>query len=177
MITLEADPNVVSYEVQPLRLIYRDQSGRSRQYTPDVLVWRRKGVTELCEVKYTSDIRELRAQHRERWIVAARHAREQGWHFRLITEHHARTARTRNWLFLSAFRFMTVNPAQILALTMTLDTGPLSIAAWLERHPEPMAELLPCAWHLVCTGQVAVNLNEPLSLAAVVSRPVESPHA
>ncbi|WP_412026642.1 TnsA endonuclease N-terminal domain-containing protein [Deinococcus yunweiensis] len=178
LITLEADPDVVSYEVQPMRLTYWDSGGRERHYTPDVLVSRRNDVTELCEVKYTTDIQELRAQHRERWIAAHQHAQQRGWRFRLITEHHARTDRTRNWLFLSAFRLLNAHPAHLSPLLTSAQAhGPLSIAAWLEHHPEPPGELLPFVWHLVCTGEVTVDLDRPLSLATVVHAPVEETHA
>ena len=165
LITLEADPAVVSYEIQSLQLQYRDLTGRARRYTPDVFVVRRGGVRELCEVKYASDIQRLRTEHRERWLAAYRHCQEQGWRFLMITEHHARTARTRNWLFLSGFRVLTFPVGLLNALLAALaDGGPMTVAEWVTRADRPQPEVLPALWHLMCSGRVKVNMNEPLSL-------------
>ncbi|WP_293914103.1 TnsA endonuclease N-terminal domain-containing protein [Deinococcus sp.] len=179
LITLEADPTVLAYEIQPIRLDYRDSLGQARRYTPDVLVFRQGDVIELVEVKYVADIQELRVKHRERWVMASHYAREQGWHFRLITERHARTPRARNWLFLSTFRVMTPPPELLTRMQAVLAaSGPLSISAWLSQLEEPDAEVLPFVWHLLCLGKVTVNLNQPLSLAATVSLvPAEVTHA
>lgn len=166
LITLEADPDVLSYEIQPLRLSYQDAQGRARTYTPDVLVTRRGGLVDLCEVKYVADIRDLRAEHRDRWVAAWRHAQEQGWRFRMITEHHARTPRTRNWLFLSTYRGMTFPPALITELLEVVGSqGPLTLSEWLASCPGD--DRLPAMWHLLCTGQVDVDLDQPLSLSSV----------
>jgi TnsA endonuclease N terminal len=172
LITLEADPAVVAYETQPIRLQYRDATGRVRPYTPDVLVDRRGGVRELCEVKYVADIRKLRAEHRERWLAAYRHSQEQGWRFLLITEQHARTARTRNWMFLSGFRVMSF-PVGVLdnLVAVLADGGPMSVADWIKQSMHPRAEVLPAVWHLLCTGRVAVDMNQLLSLNSQVEVP------
>jgi TnsA endonuclease N terminal len=170
LITLEADPTVLAYEIQPVRLGYRDITGQARRYTPDVLVFRQGDVVELVEVKYVADIQALRVEHRERWVMAAHYAREQGWHFRLITERHARTPRARNWLFLSAFRVMAPSPDLLTRLQGVLAvSGPVPISVWLSQLEEPAAEVLPFVWHLLCLGQVTVNLDQPLSLETTVS--------
>jgi len=177
LITLEADPNVEAYETQPLTLHYLDSLGHKRKYTPDVLVFRAWGVTELCEVKYLSDIQALRLQHKERWVSAFHHAKVEGWRFRLITEHHARTVRTRNWLFLSTYRVMDFSQLHLEHLQSSLTvSGSVSIADWLEQHPQPNAELLPAVWHLLCLGRVGVDLDQPLSLDSFVT-PLGGTHA
>ena len=169
LISLEADAAVMSYEIQPLSLQYRDSTGRGRTYTPDVLVVRKGQIWELCEVKYAADIQKLRAEHRERWLAAHRHCQESGWRFLLITEHHARTIRTRNWLFLSGFRVLSF-PAGLLngLVERVVRGGPMSVADWAAQSGVSQAEVLPALWHLLCTGRVVVAMDEPLSLRSEV---------
>lgn len=168
LITLEADVTVLSYETQPLRLAYTDARGRTRSYTPDVLV-QREHRTELCEVKYTDDIRALRAEHKERWIAAFRHAAQHGWAFRLVTEHHARHPRSRNWLFLSPFRAQSFSPETLTTLAHAVrPSSSLTVREWLTRLPEPQSEWIGAIWHLIATGQVVTDLKIPLSLDTLV---------
>lgn len=168
LITLEVDVTVQSFEVQPLRLDYVDSNGHKRHYTPDVLV-KRQHITELCEVKYASDIQALRAVHKERWLVAHRYAVERGWAFRLITEYHARHPRSRNWLFLSPFRTL-VFPAEKLSMAQGVlgASASITVRDWLARLPEPSADWLGVIWHLVATEQVLTDLRLPLTLDAVL---------
>lgn len=168
LITLEADLTVLNYETQPLRLSYTDAQGRPRSYTPDVLV-RREHRTELCEVKYTDDIRALRTEHKDRWIAAFRHATQQGWAFRLVTEHHARHPRSRNWLFLSPFRAQAFSPETLATLAHAAHPSfSLTVRDWLTRLPEPQAEWIGAIWHLIATGQVVTDLTLPLTLDTLV---------
>lgn len=168
LITLEVDISVLSYETQPIRLDYTDVNGRKRHYTPDVLV-NREHRTELCEVKYASDIQALRAVHRERWLVAHRYALQQGWQFRLITEHHARHPQSRNWLFLSPFRVWQLSPQQLSTLVVAAKHSPsLTVREWLSLLPAPQEEWIGAIWHLVAAGRVLTDLKIPLSLDALL---------
>lgn len=168
LMTLEADPSVVSYEIQPLRLDYRDALGHKRHYTLDVLV-KRENCTELCEVKYVADIKALRHEHRERWLVAYHYALERGWAFRLITEYHARHPRMHNWLFLSPYRICNLREPVRRELTgVVADHTSLTIREWLSLLPEPLTEWLEGIWHLIATGKVIVDMNTPLSLDSLV---------
>lgn len=168
LITLEVDIDVLSYETQPVRLNYLDQKGHKRHYTPDVLV-KRRNRTELCEVKYVRDVQALRHLHKERWLVAHRYAKEKGWVFRLITEHHARHPRSRNWLFLSPFRVQFC-PAEDLALLIQAvqGTASLTVREWLSRLPEPQEQWVGYIWHLLATGRAVADLTVPLTLDSLL---------
>lgn len=59
---LDFDNSIVKFEVQPVRIEYKDKFGKNRSYTPDVLVQYRQNVqnhpTKNClyEVKYRQDL-------------------------------------------------------------------------------------------------------------------------
>lgn len=80
----ELDPDVVSYESQPLSLEYR-LSGKLHRYTPDFLVVYASGVAALLEVKplaiaNTADFRSFR-------LAVASAAAKLGYRFEVLTEH------------------------------------------------------------------------------------------
>src|SRR3989442_12552544 len=65
LLLLDFDPDVESFEEQPVKITYYDDYGRRHTYTPDVLVRYRGDITSasvltpvLCEVKYRDDLRQ-----------------------------------------------------------------------------------------------------------------------
>lgn len=48
---LDLDSKVKSYEVETLKIPYRDYNGTNRNYVPDVIVLYKTGRIEVCEVK------------------------------------------------------------------------------------------------------------------------------
>lgn len=48
---LDSNPKVESYEVESLKIPYRDVDGASKNYIPDVIVLYKTGHLEVCEVK------------------------------------------------------------------------------------------------------------------------------
>lgn len=48
---LELDTKVKSYEVESLKIPYKDSEGNNRNYIPDVIVLYKTGRIEVCEVK------------------------------------------------------------------------------------------------------------------------------
>src|SRR6266581_6966395 len=51
LLLLDFDPDVEFYEEQPVRIVYQDDHGRCRTYTPDVFVrYRTAAKPLLCEV-------------------------------------------------------------------------------------------------------------------------------
>ena len=48
---LEEDADVVSYEVETIKIPYKDFDNKYKNYIPDVMVLRQNGNIEVCEIK------------------------------------------------------------------------------------------------------------------------------
>ena len=48
---LEEDKDVISYEVETMKIPYKDFDGAYRNYIPDVIVLKKDGSIEVCEIK------------------------------------------------------------------------------------------------------------------------------
>lgn len=85
ILLLERDTSVVDYVSQPETLIFYDEGGRQRRYTPDFQVWRINGETELHEVTIESR-RESRKSLQEREVAARLICQERGWQYIVHTD-------------------------------------------------------------------------------------------
>jgi len=91
LILLEFDPNVARFEVQPVKIEWVDESGKTRSYTPDVFVQYedshpRRPCPIIFEVKYRSDLDKHWNDYRPKFKAAIRYAKDHGWRFKIITE-------------------------------------------------------------------------------------------
>jgi hypothetical protein len=92
MIQLEFDPEVASFEEQPVRIPVVRKGKRPVGYVPDVLVHyhpgrngrRRKPV--LTEVKKRTDLEKNKAKYAAKFAAARKFAAERGWEFRIVSE-------------------------------------------------------------------------------------------
>ena len=168
---LEFDPEVASYEEQPVTLSYGAAIGRQYRYTPDVLVHYQPatGVSSaLCEVKYRSDLREHWTDYKAKFKAARRYARLRDWCFRLITEREVRTPRLDNARFLRHYRDQAVDVQDQALVFSTLQRLPeptpetLMSACSGERCRQ--ASLIPVLWHLVANHRIGAELNTPLTM-------------
>lgn len=86
---LDADPDVVSFEEQPVTITFQGRR-RARRYTPDCRVVYRAQPTELVEVKYAADLAGLTSDERadldESHAAATAWCVERGWRFVLRTD-------------------------------------------------------------------------------------------
>jgi len=104
ILLLERDPLVVDYVSQPETLIFSDEKGRQRRYTPDFQVWRINGQIELHEVTVQSR-RECRSSLQEREVVARLICQQRSWRYIVHTDQTLPSGfEYSNLDFLSAFR-------------------------------------------------------------------------
>lgn len=172
---LEFSPDVVSIEVQPIRLQWRDDQGKLRHYVPDVLVHFREELGRkpwLCEVKYRPDIKKYWSELRPKFGAAIRYCREHGWRFRLITEIEVRTPFLQNAKFLLPYlrqRFSEQQKQTVLACLESFSLSPAEILQRLSADQDEQLGWIPVIWHLVAMRQVATDLHEPLTMAVSLS--------
>ena len=84
LLRLDRDPTVEDYGSQPETFQFLDDRGKHRAYTPDFIVWRCDGSTEIHEVTLTS--RRLQPAARLREAAAAAICQRRGWSYIVHTE-------------------------------------------------------------------------------------------
>lgn len=183
MTLLEFDRLVAEYAVQPVTIRWRDQAGRKRRYTPDVLVtYRQLALPDghppipptLFEVKPEVVLRERWTELQPKFRAATGYARSHGMRFKLVTERRIRTPRLANAKFLLRYRATVLRPEGNLVearqrrirkkLWELRRTTPATLLEALTPLPEAQAELLPWLWYLVNQGLVGANLDRALTM-------------
>ncbi|MDP9105492.1 MAG: TnsA endonuclease N-terminal domain-containing protein [Candidatus Eremiobacteraeota bacterium] len=175
-ILLEFDPRVESFEAQPLRITYRSSSGRPTSGVPDYLVTfvaSQSCPRELVDVKYRSEVFQSWTTLKPRLKAALRHARDNGWTYRIKTETEIRTPYLMAARFLLPFRRLAPDPIALEAIQSVLKSAgkstPERILQQIAEDRWRRAELLPTLWNLIATFAVRVNFDEPLTMGSVVS--------
>lgn len=173
---LEFDPEVESYDVQPLTIEWVDATGKPRNYTPDLLVkFRGHNTPLLCEVKYRSDLKKDWNLLKPKFKASIKFAKHQGWRFKLLSEIEIRTTLLENARFLLPFvRRGSHNEADINLIDQGLyraqHTTPEKLLLQLASNEWDRAALLPTLWYMVGTRQINCDLDStPLTMTTVIS--------
>ncbi|MBB3122455.1 TnsA endonuclease N-terminal domain-containing protein [Pseudoduganella violacea] len=174
-----ADPAVANVEEQPVQISYTTSDGKQRRYTPDALVRFNADTTGatpmplLCEIKYREEYKAKFFEFKERFQVARRYAREQGWRFRVITDREIRTSRFANLRFLGGFKDRIQDADQAEAMLQALraagESSPAALLSTFSSDPWKQAALLPALWGLIATEKILADLSEPLSMSSKIS--------
>jgi hypothetical protein len=179
LVLLDFDQAVERYEEQPVRIEYRDARGRRRNYTPDVLVHFRQDIAQgqpttplLYEVKYRRDLFDNWQEIKPKVRAGRAYARGRGWRFKLITEREIRTPYLQSVKFLRQYRRLKPADAERRLLLDRLremgEADPDSLLMTIHLEPVKRAELLPTLWHLVATGDIYADLDEPLTMRSPI---------
>lgn len=191
-VLLRFNPLVASFEAQPVTIEWRDDKGKIRSYTPDVLLRYRLDISEsadwppvLCEIK--PDLteksesprrrkpprRENEEENKLKWAAAERYAARNGWHFKVIRESDIHTPYFHNARFLLRFLEKPVDSKHepdLLAWLAEREQATLKEWSSIRGHSlEERAELLPACYRLIAQRQVAADLTVPLTLDSTVA--------
>lgn len=177
LVLLDFDPTVERYEEQPVRIEYRDAGGRKHTYTPDILVHYHQEIAPLppllYEVKYRQDLFNNWKEIKPKIRAGRAYARDQGWRFKIITEHEIRTPFLENARFLRQYlRFQPGEDERRLlldALREVQTSEPDSLLFAIYQEPVKRAELLPTLWHLIASGHIQADLSQPLNMRSPIS--------
>jgi len=179
MLLVEFDPDVLSYEEQPVRIDYLLSDGQSRHYTPDILVTYRQTSTSttlkpplLAEIKYRRDLFECWRELKPKFRAARRYAKEQGWIFKIVTEVEIRTPYLKNVKFLRQFQRRSINPADANLLLQKVSdlqsTDPESLLSAICPEVRDRAYLLPALWQLIARRSIGADLDRPLTMQSPI---------
>jgi hypothetical protein len=167
MLLLDFDPTVEKYVEQPVTL---PVPGKSRRYTPDLLVTFRENSTghrppaQLIEIKTTADLARKAEDLAPKFAVAEQYAADRGWIFLKKTELDIRTQRLANLKFLRRYRSLSPPPEEVANVIERL--AALGGAAQLQTlldllgsTLEEQAQWTPVLWHLIVSGQILFDMN------------------
>jgi len=156
---LETDPEVEAFVEQPERLRL-EIDGDLHSYVPDFLIGSHQGQLWFAEVKHDD---EAERPENKAWFAAAAHACLQlNVGYRLVLESDIRREpRLSNAKLL--LRYTNIDPEHdiVVRATALVEEAPMPLGALREalgghqRHQDVMALLL--------SGQIAVNLDQPLT--------------
>jgi len=179
MLLAEFDPDVLSYEEQPVRIDYLSVDGQTRHYTPDILVIYRQTSTStmlkpplLVEIKYRRGLFERWQELKPKFRAARRYAKEQGWSFKIITEVEIRTPYLKNVKFLRQYQRRPIDLAGASMLLQKVSelrsTDPGSLLTSVSQDAHDRAHLLPTLWSLVAQRKIGADLNQPLTMQSLI---------
>jgi hypothetical protein len=179
MLLVEFDPDVLSYEEQPVRIDYLSVDGQTRHYTPDILVTYRQTSTStmlkaplLVEIKYRRNLFEQWQELKPKFRAARRYAKEQGWIFKIITEVEIRTPYLKNVKFLRQYQRRPIDLAGASLLLQKVSelrsTDPESLLASVCQAAHDRTRLLPTLWRLVAQRKIGADLNQPLTMQSLI---------
>lgn len=179
LILLDFDHAVRLYEVQPIRI---PVPAKNTDYVPDTLAHFHPDAhgtarrSELIEVKPSMLLKKHRADYAPKFEAARAYADEHGWIFVVKTEHDIRTPRLANLKFLRRYRSQEVADGDVERLTDRLaDAGGRCSEAQLLGADlvgeEERMRLLPALWHMVVSGRLVVDLDNPISSDTVIAFP------
>ena len=165
MLLMDFDREVGWLCEQPLRLSYVKNDQRV-SHVPDLLAWR-AGTPELCDVKNEERLEDPRFLAQVE--ATGRACAEAGFGYRVLSEPDPQLLLNVRWL--AGFRDPRPDPdgerARILSL---LSVGASTITELLAGAVEP-ALARPVLMHLLWSGEVMIDVTEPIADASRVWRP------
>lgn len=158
-ILLEADPAVISYETQPIKIRYFFE-GKKRTYTPDFLVTY-QDRQELVEVK-PQEIAET--EQFRRWQAAVEPCiRQMGYAFRVVTcTEIRREPRLSNQRLLLRYLNAPPDKAHLRQIEDLLQKGCLTLGdarVWCQQQGMSINGI----FHLMATGSLEFDSEHPIT--------------
>jgi TnsA-like endonuclease N terminal len=162
------DPNA-SIISQPVTLRFRENS-RARRYTPDFLVRRSDGLSELVEVKYQTDLSASWSRLQPAFAAAKAWAAVHAATFHTVTEQEIRGPVLENAKRLLPLRSAPLDSQaaeRTVAVVRQLPAATFSsILAAMSCDP---AVALATLWRLIARGTLRVDLAAPITLDTPIS--------
>lgn len=170
---LEFSPEVVRYEVQPVKIEWPDEQGKARFYRPDILVNFHEALNRrpwLCEVKYRADLKKNWDELHPRLLQGIRYAKQREWRFHVISEIEIRTHYLDNVRFLLPFR-RRATPQRliddVLGVVGSMEGATVEkVLQSLSGDRWQQAEWLPAIWHLIATWRIETDLDLGLTMTS-----------
>lgn len=185
LVLLEFDRQVARYGVQPITIRWSPASGRTEQYTPDVVVVYHTQINSgpilpptLFEVKPRQILQRDWGLLRPKYSAATAWSREHGFRFKLITDVQIRTPYLNNVRFLSRYRERAIIRNEELdtqrhiflreALRKLNQSTPNALLRFVTDKQNLQLELIPILWQMMYIGTICADLSKPLSMSTPI---------
>lgn len=170
---LDFDSNVLSFEVQPLVIPWKDPTGKGHTYTPDIHVIYIDKYNVIYEVKYRSELLEEWAALKPKFKGAIHFCRKRGWRYKIMTEVEIRTPYLENAKFLNPFlKQLSPGDEDVQTVTNHMEklgkTTPSDLLTTISSDQWEQARLMPALWILVAKGKIGANLRSKLTMSSPI---------
>lgn len=171
---LELDQDTVRYYVQPVRIHvpYTDDFGnlKSWVHVPDVLVFREGAIPHLYQTKDSPDDTNEKLKIIDK--ACEKFAASRGWNYTVIYPKSLPKVVSRNIDLLAGFTktrkwFDSYSPLVISKLRFLGESSITELSQSFIPQYDPLL-VLPVIYHLVATGSLWVNVNEPITEYSMV---------
>ncbi|MCT4213448.1 Tn7 transposase TnsA N-terminal domain-containing protein [Elizabethkingia anophelis] len=183
---LEFDKDIKQYLEQPLEIVYNDESGKQRKYTPDFIITYYDRPTEIVEIKYESTLNAMREELQMKFLAAKKYCEKNGFIFKVVTDKYIREEKRielQNCIFLSRYKnffdnidkqrsaFPPINSDLTLLYKNMKSLGRASVRELVNkstRDENKQAELIFLTWYMVANNYLYANFTEKLTLNSSV---------
>ncbi|MGG0934513.1 hypothetical protein ABHN11_00060 [Brevibacillus centrosporus] len=171
---LELDKDIVRYYVQPVRIHvpYTDDFGnlKSWVHVPDVLVFREGSIPLLYQTKVSPNDSDKKLKIIDK--ACERYALSRGWDYSVIYPKSLPKVVSRNIDLLAGFTkarkwFDSYSPQVISKLRFIGQASITELSQSFIPQYDPLL-VLPVIYHLIATGSLWVNVNEPITEYSIV---------
>lgn len=169
----EFDRTISDYEEQPIKFS-GEVDGKKVSYTPDSLINFHDGKpAQIVEIKYQEELTEKADELKPRFDLARNHTKENGMEFVIATEEEIYAGCINNYRLIYRFTKPPINSGpKIERITALIESaGTLTLKDLLLLLGETraiQAQYTTTIWHLLYTGEIEANLNEPIGYQTIL---------
>lgn len=172
--------HVEKFVEQPVTIIYKDNKGTERRYTPDFLIFYKSQIKKednlspnLVEIKYENDLKLNYDKYKSKFLAARTYCEEKGWVFSVITDLDIRNDYLYNVNFLSRYSdIKKVNQTDVIMILGKLnsvkESCALEIINELARDQKRRGIILYTLWYLLSTNNIHSDLSERLTMKSKI---------
>lgn len=170
---LMGQKRITSIETQSITIDHASASGRMTRYTPEALIHfdKRFGIPpHLIEVKPVATLqKDWESEIKYKVRAGIRHARENGWVFKVFTEREVRTPYLENIKLLRIHRGHHFLPADLASIQVEVEKSPGVAFQTLLREVngggkgEARRLALSQIYHLLALGRISADLFKPIA--------------
>lgn len=175
LLLCEFDPKILSFETQPRRFHFI-HNGKSKHYTPDILIKYQDGSQLYVEIKYREDLKKDWAELKPRFKAAIRELKSApNTRFKILTEEEIRTPYLKNANFLLPYMNRPFEEYQLATIQKILVRGqPMTINEILSlcsTDQIEQAEFLNTLWYAIANKLIFTELSTSLQMNHLVWLP------
>jgi len=169
-LTLEFNPDVISYEEQPMELSYQ-YNNRTYRYTPDCIVNFKNLSSTVYEVKYSNELREKEAFFKHKFTQIDKFLNHKDIAFKIYSELDTKPIVLENMHFIYNYVTITDSLKSAILFDKVKDIHSINYLALLNKLSNDkytQAEYIPYIWYLVLINKLQIDFTKKISNATIL---------